>query len=210
MLSDLMTTPPTRISSICVYCGSQPGHDPAFREAAQVLGRAMAENRIDLVYGGGTKGLMGAVADAVLANGGKAIGIIPEFLMNKEASEQDLGQLTELHVTRDMHERKHMMFERSDAFVTLPGGIGTLEEIVEIMTWAQLGRHIKPMVLANINGFWDPLNALIGHMREAGFIHTGHLVRPLVIESAEQIVPAIQAAAATAGNGEDETIISKM
>ena len=210
MLSDLMTTPPTRISSICVYCGSQPGHDPAFREAAQVLGRAMAENRIDLVYGGGTKGLMGAVADAVLANGGKAIGIIPEFLMNKEASEQDLGQLTELHVTRDMHERKHMMFERSDAFVTLPGGIGTLEEIVEIMTWAQLGRHIKPMVLANINGFWDPLNALIGHMREAGFIHTGHLVRPLVIESAEQIVPAIQAAAATAGNGQDETIISKM
>ncbi|PHR20158.1 MAG: TIGR00730 family Rossman fold protein [Hoeflea sp.] len=205
-----MTTPATRISSICVYCGSQPGHDPAFREAAQVLGRAMAENGIDLVYGGGTKGLMGAVADAVLANGGKAIGIIPEFLMNKEASEQDLGQLTELHVTRDMHERKHMMFERSDAFVTLPGGIGTLEEIVEIMTWAQLGRHIKPMVLANINGFWDPLNALIGHMREAGFIHTGHLVRPLVIGSAEQIVPAIQAAAATAGNGEDETIISKM
>jgi len=130
--------------------------------------------------------------------------------MNKEASEQDLGQLTELHVTRDMHERKHMMFERSDAFVTLPGGIGTLEEIVEIMTWAQLGRHIKPMVLANINGFWDPLNALIGHMREAGFIHTGHLVRPLVIESAEQIVPANQAAAATAGNGQDETIISKM
>jgi len=210
MLSDLMTTPATRISSICVYCGSQPGHDPAFREAAQVLGRAMAENGIDLVYGGGTKGLMGAVADAVLANGGKAIGIIPEFLMNKEASEHDLGQLTELHVTRDMHERKHMMFERSDAFVTLPGGIGTLEEIVEIMTWAQLGRHIKPMVLANINGFWDPLNALIGHMREAGFIHTGHLVRPLVIESAEQIVPAIQAAAATAGNGQDETIISKM
>lgn len=168
----------------------------------------MAGQGIGLVYGGGTRGLMGAVAEAVLSHGGKVTGIIPEFLMDKEASRQELGQLSELHVTADMHERKHMMFERSDAFVTLPGGIGTLEEIVEIMTWAQLGRHVKPMVLANINGFWDPLSALIGHMREAGFIHTGHLVRPLVIESAEQIVPAIQAAAT--GNGEDETIISKM
>lgn len=170
----------------------------------------MAEQGIGLVYGGGTRGLMGAVAEAVLSNGGKVTGIIPEFLMDKEASRQELGQLSELHVTADMHERKHLMFERSDAFVTLPGGIGTLEEIVEVMTWAQLGRHVKPMVLANINGFWDPLSALIGHMREAGFIHTGHLVRPLVIDSAEQIVPAIRAAAAASGNGEDETIISKM
>jgi uncharacterized protein (TIGR00730 family) len=210
MFSDPMNTRPTRISSICVYCGSQPGHDPAFRQAAQVLGRTMAENGIDLVYGGGTKGLMGAVADAVLSNGGKAIGIIPEFLMDKEASEQDLGQLTELHVTKDMHERKHLMFERSDAFVTLPGGIGTLEEIVEIMTWAQLGRHTKPMVLANINGFWDPLNALIGHMREAGFIHTGHLVRPLVIDRAEEIVPRILTAASTSPTTEDATVIAKM
>ena len=129
MFSAAMNTRPTRINSICVYCGSQPGHDPAFRQAAQILGRAMAENGIDLVYGGGTKGLMGAVADAVLSNGGKAIGIIPEFLMNKEASEQDLGQLTELHVTQDMHERKRLMFEHSDAFVALPGGIGTLEEL---------------------------------------------------------------------------------
>jgi len=210
MFSDFMNTRSTPITSICVYCGSQPGHDPAFRQAAQTLGRTMAESGIDLVYGGGTKGLMGAVAEAVMANGGKAIGIIPEFLMNKEASEQELGTLTELHVTKDMHERKHMMFERSDAFVTLPGGIGTLEEIVEIMTWAQLGRHTKPMVLANINGFWDPLNALIGHMREAGFIHTGHLVRPLVIDSAEQIVPAIQAAAAGQTGHEDEAVIAKM
>jgi len=210
MLSAAMNTLSRRISSICVYCGSQPGHDPAFRQAAQVLGRAMAENGIDLVYGGGTKGLMGAVADAVLSNGGKAIGIIPEFLMNKEASEQDLGQLTELHITQDMHERKHLMFERSDAFVTLPGGIGTLEEIVEIMTWAQLGRHTKPMVLANINGFWDPLNALIGHMREAGFIHTGHLVRPLVIDRAEEIVPGILAAATKLTDNEDADVIAKL
>lgn len=210
MFSDLMTTPSTRISSICVYCGSQPGYDPAFRQAAQVLGRTMAEHGIDLVYGGGTKGLMGAVAEAVLSNGGKVIGIIPEFLMDKEASRQDLGQLSELHVTSDMHERKHMMFERSDAFVTLPGGIGTLEEIVEIMTWAQLGRHTKPMVLANINGFWNPLNALIGHMREAGFIHTGHLVRPLVIDRAETIVPEILSAAAASSGDADASVIAKL
>ena len=205
-----MNTPQQRISSICVYCGSQPGDDPAYRQAAGILGRAMAENGIDLIYGGGTRGLMGAVADAVMSNGGKAVGIIPEFLMDKEASRQELGQLTELHVTRDMHERKHMMFERSDAFVTLPGGIGTLEEIVEIMTWAQLGRHTKPMVFANINGFWDPLNALIGHMRDAGFIHTAHLVRPMVITDANGIVPAILAAGAVSGNGEDADVIAKL
>ncbi len=205
-----MNTPQQRISSICVYCGSQPGDDPVYRQAARILGRAMAENGIDLIYGGGTRGLMGAVADAVMSNGGKAVGIIPEFLMDKEASRHELGQLTELHVTRDMHERKHMMFERSDAFVTLPGGIGTLEEIVEIMTWAQLGRHTKPMVFANISGFWDPLNALIGHMRDAGFIHTAHLVRPMVIADANEIVPAILAAGAVSGNGEDADVISKL
>jgi uncharacterized protein (TIGR00730 family) len=209
MFSGGMNTLPSQIRSICVYCGSQPGHDPAFRQAAETLGRTMAENNIDLIYGGGTKGLMGAVAQAVLSNGGKAIGIIPEFLMDKEASQQELGQLTELHVTRDMHERKHLMFERSDAFVTLPGGIGTLEEIVEIMTWAQLGRHTKPMALANINGFWDPLNALIGHMREAGFIHTGHLVRPLVIDRADKIVPALLAAGGKDGEA-DQRIIERM
>lgn len=205
-----MNTPQQRISSICVYCGSQPGDDPEYRQAARILGRAMADNGIDLIYGGGTKGLMGAVADSVMSNGGKAVGIIPEFLMDKEASRQELGQLTELHVTGDMHERKHMMFERSDAFVTLPGGIGTLEEIVEIMTWAQLGRHTKPMAFANINGFWNPLNALIGHMRDAGFIHTAHLVRPMVIDRAEDIVPAIKAAAAGRSNGEDAKLIAKL
>lgn len=170
----------------------------------------MADNGIDLVYGGGTNGIMGAVADAVMSNGGKAIGIIPEFLMDKEASRRDLRQLTELHVTKDMHERKHMMFERSDAFVTLPGGIGTLEEIVEIMTWAQLGRHTKPMVLANIGGFWDPLNSLIGHMGSAGFIHTAHLVRPLVIDRAEDIVPAIRAEWIKGGDSGEAELISRM
>lgn len=198
------------IRSICVYCGSQPGRNPAYRQAAQTLGRIMAENGIDLVYGGGTRGIMGSVADAVLSAGGRAIGIIPEFLMDKEASRHSLGQLSELHVTRGMHERKHMMFERSDAFVTLPGGIGTLEEIIEIMTWAQLGRHTKPMVFANIEGFWDPLNALIGHMSAEGFIHTAHLVRPLVIDRAEDIVPAILAQAALGGEKGDPELISRM
>ena len=198
-----------KIRNICVYCGSQQGRNNAYRQAAQTLGRAMAEAGIGLVYGGGTKGIMGAVADAVLSAGGRVTGIIPEFLMDKEASRHSLGQLSELHVTKDMHERKHMMFERSDAFVTLPGGIGTLEEIIEIMTWAQLGRHAKPMVLANIEGFWDPLNSLLAHMAGEGFIHTAHLVRPLIVAEPAEIVPAILQAAAEDAEG-DPGVIARM
>lgn len=179
------------ISSICVYCGSQPGRDASYRAAGRALGTAIAQHGLRLVYGGGTKGVMGAVAGGVMAGGGKVTGIIPEFLMDKEATRQALGNLDELIVTEDMHVRKHTMFERSDAFVTLPGGIGTLEEIVEIMTWSQLGRHEKPMVFANINGFWDPMLKLIEHMAEAGFIHTADKVRPMVIEKVEDVVPAI-------------------
>lgn len=182
------------IRSICVYCGSSPGNDPRYLEAAKVLGTAIAEDGIRLVYGGGTRGIMGAVADAALKAGGNVLGVIPRFLMNKEAAEDELGGLTELIVTEDMHQRKHALFEQSDAFVALPGGIGTLEEIIEVMTWAQLGRHTKPIVMANINHFWDPLTGLLNHMREAGFIHTSNLVKPLVINTAEAIVPAILAA----------------
>jgi len=184
------------IRSICVYCGSQPGRDASYREAGKALGQSIAAHGLRLVYGGGTKGIMGAVANGVMAGGGKVTGIIPEFLMDKEATRHSLGQLDELLVTENMHMRKHAMFERSDAFVTLPGGIGTLEEIVEIMTWSQLGRHEKPIVFANINGFWDPMLSLIGHMAEAGFIHTADRVKPLVIDSVEEIVPAILAASA--------------
>ncbi|MCF3641567.1 TIGR00730 family Rossman fold protein [Rhizobium sp. TRM95111] len=179
------------IRSICVYCGSQPGRDAAFLAAGRTLGKSIADNHLRLVYGGGTKGIMGAVASGVLAGGGRVTGIIPQFLMDMEATRHSLGQLSELIVTPDMHERKHKMFERADAFVALPGGIGTLEEIVEVMTWAQLGRHRKPMVFANINGFWDPMLKLIRHMSETGFIHTAHLVQPLVIDEAEEIVPAL-------------------
>lgn len=179
------------IRSICVYCGSQPGRDPAYIAAGRALGKSIAAHGLRLVYGGGTKGIMGAVASGVLSNGGQVTGIIPEFLVDMEATRHSLGQLDELIVTQDMHERKHAMFERADAFVTLPGGIGTLEEIVEIMTWAQLGRHEKPIAFANIGGFWNPMLELVRHMREQGFIHRGHLVQPLVISEAEDIVPAI-------------------
>ncbi len=202
-----MTTTPSKIRAICVYCGSQPGRDKSYRQSGQALGRSMAAHGIRLIYGGGTRGIMGAVADGVMSAGGEVTGIIPEFLMDKEATRHDLGQLTELIVTRDMHERKHTMFERADAFVTLPGGIGTLEEIIEIMTWAQLGRHEKPMVLANVGGFWDPLMALMDHMASQGFIHTAHRVKPLVIADIEAIVPAVIAAAGKAADAEGESAI---
>jgi len=174
-------------------------------EAGRQLGRSIAAHGLRLVYGGGTRGIMGAVASGVLSNGGKVTGIIPEFLMDKEASKHSLSALTELVVTEDMHQRKHRMFEEADAFVTLPGGIGTLEEIVEIMTWAQLGRHRKPMVFANINNFWKPMLELYDHMTSEGFIHTAHLVKPLVIDDVEAIVPAI-IDAGMADDGDDAVI----
>ncbi|MBL0371193.1 TIGR00730 family Rossman fold protein [Rhizobium sp. KVB221] len=196
------------IRSICVYCGSQPGRDPSYMEAGRALGRSIAAHGLRLVYGGGTRGIMGAVASGVMSNGGKVTGIIPEFLMDKEASRHSLSELTELVVTEDMHQRKHRMFQEADAFVTLPGGIGTLEEIVEIMTWGQLGRHRKPMVFANINNFWRPMLELLDHMSEEGFIHTAHLVKPMVIDDIEAIVPAI-IAAGSSDEGE-ETVLSRM
>lgn len=142
---------------------------------------------------------MGAVARGTIEAGGKVTGIIPRFLMNKEATDAALGRLDDLIVTEDMHQRKHQMFDRSDAFVALPGGIGTLEEIVEVMTWAQLGRHRKPIVFANVDDFWNPMLALLDHMRAEGFVHTGHLVRPLVVARPEAIVAAVMAEAAADG-----------
>jgi uncharacterized protein (TIGR00730 family) len=200
------------IQSICVYCGSRPGRDPSYIAAGRELGKAIAEHGLRLVYGGGTKGIMGAVASGVLSHGGQVTGIIPEFLVDMEATRHSLGQLDELIITPDMHARKHAMFERADAFVALPGGIGTLEEIVEIMTWAQLGRHEKPMVFANINGFWAPVMELIRHMTAAGFVHTAHRVQPLVIDAVAEIIPAIRKhAAETRGDrGGEESVISKL
>ncbi len=177
--------------SICVYCGSQPGNNPRYEAAARTLGQSIANHDIRLVYGGGTHGLMGAVARAVLAKNGLVTGIIPQFLQSREAANGADLTFDELVVTEDMHTRKHTMFEKSGAFVALPGGIGTLEEIIEIMTWAQLGRHTRPMVLANINGFWDPLLALLEQMKSADFLHTEHLARPLVVSDPGEIVPTI-------------------
>jgi uncharacterized protein (TIGR00730 family) len=211
MLKGAATWAMSQIRSICVYCGSSPGNDPRYLEAARSLGHAIADAGLRLVYGGGTRGIMGAVSEATLAAGGKVTGIIPRFLLNREAAESELQRLTDLIVTDDMHQRKHALFEHSDAFVAMPGGIGTLEEIIEIMTWAQLGHHSKPIVLANINRFWEPLNGLLSHMREAGFIHTANLVRPIVVSSAEAIVPAILAAAIKAPVGDgDPDVIDKL
>jgi uncharacterized protein (TIGR00730 family) len=194
------------IVSICVYCGSSPGRDPAYAQSARLFGAEIARHGLRLTYGGGTKGIMGAVAEGALGNGGSAIGIIPQFLIGKEAAERAPHPRLELIVTKDMHERKHLLFENADAFVALPGGIGTVEEIVEVMTWAQLGRHRKPMVFANILGFWDPMLAMISHMQEEGFIHTGHLVQPLVIANVEEIIPAILAAAVGEDEGDAEVL----
>jgi uncharacterized protein (TIGR00730 family) len=184
----------SKIKAICVYCGSSPGTDPAFMATARDFGKILAENGVRLVYGGGSIGLMGAVASAVIDNGGAATGIIPEFLTAKERPRR-LAQ--EQIVTRDMHERKQTMFDRADAFVALPGGLGTLEELVEQMTWAQLGRHKKPILIANINGFWDPLLVLITHMRGLGLVPSpAKGVELLVAERVEDILPKLRAAAA--------------
>ncbi len=179
------------IESICVYCGSGNGTDPAYVEAARELGRRMARAGIRLVYGGGSVGLMGEVAAAVLRNDGAVTGIIPRFLSERERM---LREVDELIVTEDMHERKMLMFERADAFVALPGGVGTLEELVEMLTWSQLGRHRKPVLIANVAGFWNPLLMLFEHMIEQGFIRPGLMVSYLVAERIDEVVPTLQRA----------------
>lgn len=182
----------TRIRNICVYCGSNPGANPAYAEAARELGRRMAKDGIGLVYGGGGLGLMGEIARSVLENGGRVTGIIPAFL---SAKERMLREVSELIVVDDMHQRKKLMFDKSDAFVALPGGIGTLEELVEQLTWAQLGRHAKPILLVNIDGFWAPFRALLQHMSEEAFIRPDMAVRFLTVDKVRDALPAIQAAA---------------
>jgi uncharacterized protein (TIGR00730 family) len=185
----------SKIKTVCVYCGSGPGTDPRFVEAAIGLGKALAENGVRLVYGGGSIGLMGAVATSVLDHGGIVTGIIPGFLTTRENA---LKRVQEMIVTPDMHERKRLMFERSDAFVALPGGIGTLEELVEQLTWQQLGRHAKPILIANIAGFWEPLLGLLTHMRSTQFIRPTLAIEILKAERVEDILPRLQAAATKA------------
>jgi uncharacterized protein (TIGR00730 family) len=164
---------------ICVYCGSSLGSAPAFAQAADEVGVAIADMGARLVFGGGGRGLMGRVARATMAAGGEVIGIIPKFLLEREEA---TPEWTELVIVEDMHQRKQMMFDRADAFVALPGGIGTLEELVEQLTWAQLDRHRKPVLIADISGFWRPLLSLMAHMRMSGFVRDGFDARYLVAE----------------------------
>lgn len=176
------------IKSICVYCGSRNGVDPRHVEAARTLGTLMARAGIELVYGGGRIGLMGVVADAVIAGGGKVCGIIPHHLQTVEVGHQGL---TELHVVESMHIRKQMMFERSDAFVVLPGGIGTLDETFEMITWRQLRLHDRPVVVVDVAGYWQPYVQMIDHIIGQGF--AGAEIRRLydVVDSAEAVLPLL-------------------
>jgi uncharacterized protein (TIGR00730 family) len=181
----------SKIEKICVYCGSSPGTSPAFLQSARDFGKILAGNGIGLVYGGGSVGIMGELSQAVIKHGGEVHGIIPGFLMDREHARKN-GQ--DLIVTRDMHERKRKMFEMADAFVALPGGVGTLEELVEQLTWAQLGRHKKPVLVANIEGFWQPLCALFDHMRELQFIKREFSFDLLVADRVEDILPMLHRA----------------
>ena len=183
------------VRNICVYCGSAKGADPIYEAAARRLGKIMAKAGVGLVFGGAGVGLMEAIASSVLANGGRAIGIIPNFLIGSEGLFPDLQESV---IVADMHERKRLMFERADAFVALPGGIGTLEELAEQLSWVQIDRHTKPVVIADIGGFWKPLLDLFAHMRERRFIQAPFEIRYLVAQKIEDILPMIEIAAAKA------------
>ncbi len=178
-----------KLTSLCVYCGSSMGTAPAIMAAADRFGGLMAASGVELVYGGGGIGVMGALARAVLAEGGKVTGIIPKFLTEVEAG---FHEVSELIITDSMHERKQLMFERSQAFVALPGGIGTVEETIEMLTWAQLGRHSYPIVIANLEGFWTPLIELLDHIIKAGFARSDIRRIYSVVDKVEDIIPRIE------------------
>jgi uncharacterized protein (TIGR00730 family) len=182
------------IKKICVYCGSSPGSDGRFVDEAKAFGTLLGKEKIGLVFGGGGVGLMGAVARATRDAGGEVTGIIPQFLVNRERPEA--AHSTETIVTRDMHERKHKMFELADAFVALPGGIGTLEELVEQLTWVQLGQHQKPVLILNTGGFWDPLLKLFENFRDLGFLGQHAIDNLLVTDKVEDILPKLRNATA--------------
>ena len=179
-----------KLTSLCVYCGSSTGSNPSYMAAADRFGHLMAQSGVRLVYGGGGVGLMGAVARAVLAGGGEVTGIIPKFLTEIEVQ---FNEVSELVVTDSMHARKQLMFERSQAFVALPGGIGTVEETIEMLTWAQLGRHSQPIVIANLGGFWDPMIELLDHIIKAGFARSNIRSIYSVVDKVEDILPRIEA-----------------
>ena len=177
-------------SSLCIFCGSRFGTDPAARDIAVQLGELLARKGITLVYGGGGVGLMGLVANAALKGGGKVTGIIPQFLLQREAGHPALSETV---VVETMHERKLQMFERSDAFVVLPGGIGTLEELFEVLSWRTLGLHTKPIVIVDQGGYWEPLAAMLRSVVEGGFAERSHLDHLVFIRDLKELLPAIAA-----------------
>lgn len=187
--------PRTEIRSVCVFCGSSGRVAERYRDAARRLGRLLGEAGITLVYGGGRVGLMGLCADGALAAGGQVVGVIPRILHEVEVAHQTL---TELHVTETMHERKKLMFDRSDAFVVLPGGIGTLDETFEIMTWRQLRLHDKPIVVVDDGGYWKPFGDMIDHIIGTGFAteRTRHLYQ--VVDGVDAVLPLLSQAPAPA------------
>lgn len=185
------------MKSICVYCGSNSGRDPAFAAAARLVGETLARRGIALVYGGGRVGLMGEVADAALAAGGTVHGVIPEFLALKEIAH--IG-LTELHVVQSMHARKAAMVQLSEAFIAMPGGIGTMEELFEVWTWAQLGPHRHPVGLLNVGGYYDELVAFIDKMTGQGFLAEGHRGALIVADNIGDLLEAFEAYEAPAAD----------
>ena len=187
--------PPSPVS-LCVFCGARFGNDPAARDTAVQLGALLAREGITLVYGGGGVGLMGLVANAALAGGATVIGVIPQFLLKREAGHPDL---TETVVVETMHERKLQMFERSDAFVVLPGGLGTLEEFFEVLSWRTLGLHSKPIVIIDQGGYWQPLAALLRGVVEGGFAERTHLDHVAFVSDLKDVLPAIAAMPRSAG-----------
>ncbi len=176
-----------KLKSICVFCGSNPGNDPAYLAAADSLGKSIVAHGYKLVYGGAEVGLMGAVANAALKAGGHVIGVMPKALIDKEIEHKNL---TELRSVSSMHERKALMADLSDGFIALPGGVGTLEEIFEIWTWAQLGHHDKPLAFMNIAGFYDPLSTFLDHQSDEGFVRRGHRDMAIFSDNAEKILDA--------------------
>lgn len=173
------------IKSVCVFCGSSKGNDAVYVQAAKLLGKMLAEKNLRLVYGGGNIGLMKEIADAVLENGGNVVGVIPQSLMDWELGHNGLS---ELKIVNSMHDRKKQMSDLSDAFIALPGGLGTLEELFEIATWAQLGIHSKPCGLLNVAGFYDHMRTFLNHMVEEGFLKRQQLDLIMVADSADELL----------------------
>lgn len=191
------------IHSLCVYCGSSPRVDEKYKTAAARLGALIAARGLQLVYGGGRVGLMGITADAALGAGGKVVGIIPEHIQALEV--QHTG-LTELHVVDSMHTRKQMMFDRSDAFIVLPGGLGTLDEAFEMMTWLQLKLHDKPIVFVDVDGFWRPFLRLVDHMIAQGFCRPETRDLFQVVETVDEVFGAIAAPVPLVSQASDKSV----